>query len=98
MSSPCGRLCWGECLRMSEALFKTLTNDAGDERVTIVRRKAGVFAYRREWHGEGSWSGALDLGLYDFADTAETEARMRIDGLVPAFHQALPVNRRSIAA
>lgn len=83
---------------MSEALFKTLTNDAGDERVTIVRRKAGVFAYRREWHGEGSWSGALDLGLYDFADTAETEARMRIDGLVPAFHQALPVNRRSIAA
>lgn len=71
---------------MVEEVLKTLTDDTCDERVVIVRRADIVFTYRREWHGEGGWCCGLDLGLYDSADTAETEARMRIGWLVPAFH------------
>ena len=71
---------------MAEIVLQTLTNQTGDERVRIVRRADGAFTYRREWHGEGGWSGPLDLGLYDSADTAEAEARRRDGWLVPAFH------------
>ena len=71
---------------MAETVLQTLTNETGDERVLIVRRADGAYTYRREWHGEGGWSGALDLGLYDSAATAEAEARTRIGWLVPAFH------------
>lgn len=71
---------------MAEIVLQTLTNETADERVLIVRRADGVYTYRREWYGADGWSGALDLGLYDSADTAEAEARMRIDWLVPAFH------------
>ena len=70
---------------MSGDVLKILTCDAGDERVLIVRRADGVYAYRREWIGEGGWSGALDLGLYDSAETAETEARARVSWLDRAF-------------
>ena len=73
------------CL-MTETVLQTLTNETGDERVLIVCRADGVYTYRREWHGEGGWTGALDLGLYDSAATAEAEARMRVSWLVPAFH------------
>jgi len=71
---------------MAEIVLETLTNETGDERVLIVRRADGVFTYRCEWHGEGGWSDGLDVGLYDSADTAEAEARMRVGWLVPAFH------------
>ena len=71
---------------MAEIVLETLTNEAGDERVVIVRRADGVFTYRRQWHGEGGWSGSLALGLYDSADAAEAEARSRVGWLVPAFH------------
>jgi hypothetical protein len=57
--------------------------------VLIVRRADGAYAYRREWHGEGGWGeSALDLGIYDSADTAEAEARTRTSWLAPAFHSA----------
>ena len=71
---------------MAETVLQTLTNETGDERVLVVRRADGAYTYRREWHGEGGWSGALDLGLYDSAYTAEAEARTRVNWLVPAFH------------
>ena len=71
---------------MSESTLKILINDAGDERVLIVRRADGVHTYRREQHGEVGWGKGLDLGLYDSADTAEAEARVRVRWLVPAFH------------
>ncbi len=71
---------------MAEIVLETLTNETGDERVLIVRRADGFFTYRREWHGEGGWSDALDLGLYDSADTAAAEARSRVGWLVPVFH------------
>ena len=71
---------------MAETIFQTLTNETGDERVLILRRADGAYSYRREWHGEGGWSGGLDSGLYDSAGTAEAEARMRVSWLVPAFH------------
>ena len=71
---------------MAEIVVQTLTKETGDERVLIVRRADGAFTYRLQWHREGGWSSALDLGLYDSADTAEAEARMRVGWLVPAFH------------
>jgi len=71
---------------MAEIVLRTLTNEADDERVLIVRRADGVFTYRRGWHGEGGWSDGLDSGLYDSAGTAEAEARLRVGWLVPAFH------------
>ena len=71
---------------MAETILKTLTNETGDEQVVIVRRADGAYTYRREWHGERGLSGTLDVGLYDSADTAEAEARMRVGWLVPAFH------------
>jgi len=70
---------------MAEEVPKTLTNDNCDERVVIVRRADGTYTYRREWHGEGGWNRGLDLGLYDSANSAEAEARMRVGWLVPAF-------------
>ena len=70
---------------MSGDVLKILTNDAGDERVLVVRRSDGSHAYRRGWHGEGGWSDGPDLGLYDSAETAETEARARVSWLIPAF-------------
>lgn len=71
---------------MSGDVLKILTSDAGDERVLIVRRADGVYTYRREQYGEDGWDKGLDLGLYDSANTAEAEARMRVGWLVPAFH------------
>jgi hypothetical protein len=71
---------------MTEIVLETLTNETGDERVLIVRRADGVFTYRHQWNRDGGWSGALDLGLYDSAGTAEAEARLRVGWLVPAFH------------
>ena len=40
---------------MADELIKTLTNDAGDERVLVVRRGDGACTYRRQWKGEGGW-------------------------------------------
>ncbi|MBW8302626.1 MAG: hypothetical protein K0M78_01495 [Brevundimonas sp.] len=72
---------------MDEQVFKILISDVGDERVLIVRRGDGAYTYRREWHGDGGWAdNAIDLGIYDSADTAEAEARVRVSWLIPAFH------------
>ncbi len=41
---------------MADELIKTLTNEAGDERVLIVRRDNGVCTYRRQWKEGGGWA------------------------------------------
>ena len=72
---------------MAEIVLETLTSEAGDERVLIVRRADGNYSYRRQWYFEGGWTaGTLDIGIYDSADIAEAEARSRVGWLVPAFH------------
>ena len=71
---------------MREDVLKVLTSEAGDERVLVVRRTDGVYVFRRGWHQKGGWSDGPDLGLYDSAETAETEARARVSWLIPALH------------
>jgi len=72
---------------MAEVVLNILTSDTGDERVVIVRRADGAYACRREWRDQDGWGeSGPDLGIYDSADSAEAEARMRVSWLVPAFH------------
>jgi len=72
---------------MADELIKTLTNEAGDERVLIVRRDNGVCTYRRQWKEGGGWGApGPDAGLYDSVEAAENEARARVSWLVPLFH------------
>jgi hypothetical protein len=72
-----------------------LESPDGTERVLILKRPDGAFTYRRQWlsekprpvDGEEKWSQpGPDCGIYDAADTAETEARQRVPWLKAQFH------------
>ncbi|MBY8821849.1 hypothetical protein [Sphingomonas colocasiae] len=74
----------------------TIEHPDGSVRVLIVRRSDGVYAYRLQWRSvpmaiadpdSDDWGPAgPDCGLYDSADTAETEARQRVAWLKAGFH------------
>lgn len=72
---------------MTEAIVRALLHPAGAERVLIVRRFDGRFTYRRQERAGAEWGPAtIDAGVYDSADTAETEARQRVVWLKEFFH------------
>lgn len=72
---------------MTFTIFKTLTNEAGNERVLITQREDGVASYRRQWLEPGGWGAiGVECGLYDSPETAESEARARIAWLIPQLH------------
>lgn len=71
---------------MPETMLKALANEAGDERVVIVRRADGLWTWRTQRAGEDGWDAGLDLGLYDSAEMAENEARARVPWLTSLFH------------
>jgi hypothetical protein len=76
--------------------IKTLESPDGNERVLISQRADGHYTYRRQWRStdsqfknvdeEGWGPPSEDCGIYDSADTAETEARQRVLWLKRQFH------------
>ena len=75
---------------------KVFESPEGDERVLICRRSDGLFTFRRQRRSddplvagseEEAWGPpGLDCGIYDSADTAETEAMQRVPWLKGQFH------------
>jgi hypothetical protein len=64
---------------MEEREIRTITNRKRDQRVIILQRSDDAYTYRQQWLEPEGW-GALGpaCGIYDSADTAEIEARMRV--------------------
>lgn len=68
---------------MTDQILKTITDPTGEHRVHIVLRPDGVYSYRLEflvitdagtvWGGHGPY-----CGLYDSAETAQSEAVLRV--------------------
>lgn len=62
---------------MTEQVIKVI--EQLKSRVLIVRRADGAFTYRRQWSEGNSWGEpGPDCGIYDSAETAESEARSRV--------------------
>ena len=73
--------------RMTEEIVQTLDHRDGVKRVIIVRREDGRFTYRWQERCGNEWGAAsIDAGVYDSADTAEAEARQRVQWLRDLFH------------
>jgi len=83
--------------RLRKGMFiKTLESPDGDERVLILQRTDGCYTFRTQRRStasrvananeEGWGPPSLDYGIYDSADTAETEARQRVPWLKRRFH------------
>ena len=48
-------------------------------RVCIVRRTDGAYIYRKQWSSGDGWGPmSVDCGIYDSAETAESEARSKV--------------------
>ena len=72
---------------MAEVVIREILDTNRMRRVIIVRREDGRFTYRRQDKVEGKWGPAtIDAGIYDSADSAETEARQREPWLRRLFH------------
>ena len=72
---------------MAEEMVREILHPGGALRVTIVRRADGRFTYRRQQREGLDWGPAtIDAGVYDSAETAETEARQREPWLKSQFH------------
>ena len=72
---------------MAEEIVREIRNPSGDLRVVIVRREDGRFTYRRQEREGAAWGPeTIDAGVYDSADTAESEARQREAWLRDLFH------------
>lgn len=70
----------------ADAVLGALTSPDGKVRAVIVRRADGTYTYRAQWFVETStWVGWSPLGppagVYDSAETAESEARGRFGEL-----------------
>ncbi|ESQ75194.1 hypothetical protein [Asticcacaulis sp. AC402] len=77
---------WRETMDNRKVL-KILDKPGGNERVLILRRADGAFSYALQWRQDGEWSKiGFDVGIYDSADTAETEAMQRVAWLKAGFH------------
>jgi hypothetical protein len=74
-------------LSLDEVIVREISDPSGNRRVLLVRRADGRFTYRcQERDGEDWGPMSLDMGVYDSADTAETEARQREPWLKKLFH------------
>lgn len=72
---------------MTEEIVREIPHPAGISRVVVVRRADGRFTYRMQDRIGDEWGPAtIDAGVYDGADTAETEARQRVAWLRELFH------------
>jgi len=72
---------------MPEQIVREILHPGGALRVIVVRRADGRFTYREQERVDGEWGPAtIDAGVYDCADTAETEARQREAWLRALFH------------
>ena len=72
---------------MAEVFIREILDPDRMHRVIIVQREDGRFTYRRQDKVEGEWEPAtIDAGIYDSADSAETEARLREPWLRSLFH------------
>ena len=72
---------------MSEEVVRELLDPSGSLRVIIVCRDDGRFTYRRQEKRGDEWGPAtIDAGIYESAETAETEARQRVPWLRSLFH------------
>jgi hypothetical protein len=72
---------------MPEQICLELLDISGNLRVIIVRRNDGRFSYRQQEKQDAGWSPAtIDAGIYDSAESAETEARQRVAWLRALFH------------
>jgi hypothetical protein len=72
---------------MAEEIFQEILNPSGTLRVVVVRRADGRFTYRTQELTGTDWGPAsIDAGVYDSAETAETEARQRVAWLRDLFH------------
>jgi hypothetical protein len=72
---------------ISRKVLKTFERADGQERVLIMLRTDGAYTYARQWMEVDGWGKpGPDLGLYDSADAAETEAMQRVDWLKASFH------------
>jgi hypothetical protein len=64
---------------MSDRIVKVLIrNSVAKLRVLVVQRTDGVYTYYRQWASPEGWAGDVPCGLYDTAETAESEARARV--------------------
>jgi hypothetical protein len=62
---------------MAEQTIKII--ERPKSRVLIVRRADGAFTYRTQSLERNGWGPmGLDAGIYDSAETAENEARLRV--------------------
>lgn len=72
---------------MAEEIVREILHPSGAWRVLLVRREDGRFTYRSQERDGMDWGPmSLDKGVYDSADTAETEARQRESRLKDLFH------------
>jgi hypothetical protein len=76
-----------EMREMPEQIVQEIINVEGTRRVIVVRRSDGRFTYRQQAKGVSGWGPAtIDAGVYDSAETAESEARQRVKWLKAMFH------------
>jgi len=66
-----------------DRLIKEFISTDRIRRVWIVQRDDGIYSYRCLWYGDPRIAGKAGpyCGLYDSADTAETEARSNVPWL-----------------
>ncbi|HEY5721727.1 MAG TPA: hypothetical protein VIT45_05345 [Allosphingosinicella sp.] len=93
-SALSSRFDWGT--RLVQPRSKILESPDRTERVIIAQRSDETYTFRRQWRtignesadfaGEGWGAPGPDCGIYDSAETAETEARQRVAWLRDRFH------------
>jgi hypothetical protein len=72
---------------MAEEIVRIIDHPRRVKRVIIVRREDGRFTFRWQDRCGDEWGVAsIDAGMYDSADTAEAEARQRVQWLKDLFH------------
>ena len=72
---------------MAEEIVREILHPSGARRVLLIRRADGRFTYRWQERDDLDWGPmSIDAGVYDSADTAETEARQRQSWLKDLFH------------
>ncbi|TMJ18441.1 MAG: hypothetical protein E6G92_00885 [Alphaproteobacteria bacterium] len=67
---------------MNERQIKILTGSRADSRILVMQRADGNYSYRLQLNDGVSWGQhGPDCGIYESAESAETEARARTDWL-----------------
>jgi hypothetical protein len=72
---------------MPEKIVQEITDVDGTRRVVVVRRTDGRYTYRQQEKEACEWGPAtIEAGVYDSPETAESEARQRVEWLRALFH------------